>query len=241
MKYKMKFGLAAVLGCVALLAGCASEPSKSSAPGVLQVAYSTRFIDGSVLKEPPTEVTIVRRETTGRSAAAQVGLNVLMLALGGGVAVKGFSKNDLKGERIEDASDRTNLQNPVQTAFVQSLQEAVNARMTQNHIGQDRSFRYPLLAGGGSANLIYDTLLGSEDAQYRLVLHLDVYKRRENSWVMPPILVKCSDQSDPPQPLAYWSESSYSHVRQELDRMLAACQEKVLADLPSLLESSDAI
>lgn len=63
-----------------------------------------------------------------------------------------------------------------------------------------------------------------------------MYKRRESNWVLPPKLVACSGRSEPAQPLAYWAEDSYRNVQQELSRMLADCQAKVLADLPNLLE-----
>lgn len=70
----------------------------------------------------------MQRETTGRNAAAQVRLNVLMVALGGGAGVSTFRKDDLAGEPIEGV-DRSNLANPVSTGFVQSLQEAVSVHL----------------------------------------------------------------------------------------------------------------
>ena len=237
-KLRLAGGLA---GCAVLLGGCASAPPKSpdtASLGVLNVIYSTQLPDGSKLKEIPTEVTMVRRETTGKSVAMQVGLNVVMLALGGGIGFSGFSKDDLKGEKIEDAGeDRSNLQNPViSPAFLQPLQSAVNERMVQDKIGQNQSFHNPLVAGGGSARLIYDTLTGDQDPLYQLSLELVVYKHPEDGLFKSNRMVSCDQRSEPPQPLAYWNESSYSHVRQELNRMLADCQQKVLAELPHLLE-----
>ncbi|WP_395026506.1 hypothetical protein [Comamonas odontotermitis] len=224
----------AAIACATLLAGCAT--TSTMPPGTLKVDYSRTFINGAKLKEIPGEVQIVRREDTGNAVAGQVGLNVLMLALGGGIATNGFSKDDLKGAPIEGVDDRTYLQNPVPTAFVQSLQKAVDARMEQDKLGQTQSFRYPLVVGGGSAQLVYDTLTGAGDANYQLLLNLDVYKRRESNWVMPARLVQCSGRSEPAQPLSYWAEASYRNVQQELSRMLAACQDKVVAELPTLLE-----
>lgn len=223
-----------VLGCAALLAGCAFSPTLPV--GMLKVDYSQTYIDGSRLEETPTEVRIVQRETTGRNVAAQVGLNVLMLALGGGVVMNTFGKDDLTGDEITDVTNRVHLINPVPTAFVKSLQDAVDARMAQEGIWKDRDFRNPLIVGGGRAALVYDTLTGSGDPLYQFVLQLDVYKRGEGSWVMPPRLVQCSGRSEPPQPLAQWAESSYAGVKQELNRMLDACQQKVLAQLPDLLD-----
>jgi len=83
---------------------------------VLKVKYTTSYMNSGTLKETPTEVTLVRRETTGKLVAVQVGLNILTLALGRTVAeFTSFSKDDLKGEHIEEEGDRTNLQNPVST------------------------------------------------------------------------------------------------------------------------------
>ncbi|MDR0276262.1 MAG: hypothetical protein LBI48_13205 [Burkholderiaceae bacterium] len=234
MKYKFKTDLIVILACAAVLAGCASTPA--APPGTLRVTYSLQLIDGTRLKEAPTEIRLVQRETTGRAVAAQAVLNILLVALTRSVAVSGFSKTDLKGERIEDVDDRVNLQNPVSTVFVQSLQGTVDARMTKENIGQDRSFRYPLVVGGGYATLVYDTLVEQKEPSYQLALKLDVYKRPENSWIKPAYLVQCSDRSEPPQPLAHWAESSYANARQELDRMLSVCQSKVLTELPRLLE-----
>jgi hypothetical protein len=236
MKHKFKLKFIAVWASVAVLAGCASRPSAPPGPppplGKLQVTYST-----GGLKETPREVTIVRRETTGRQVAAQVGLGILMLAFGGvGFGVQSFSKDDLKGDSIEEAGDRANIQNPVSTTFIETLQAAIDERMTQDQIGQDQGFRRSLAVSGGSARLIYDSLIGSQDPLYQLSLELDVYKPMEEGWGKSNRSVPCSDQSKPPRPLAYWSESSYANVRQELDLMLAACQEKTLAELPRLLQ-----
>jgi len=227
--------------CLAILAsfsivimGCASVPAAPT--GSVRVSYSQAFFDGSSLKDVPTEIRIVQRETTGRAVAAQVGLNVLMLALGGGAGFSGFSKNDLAGDEITDVQDRANLVNPVSTEFVTSLQAAVDERMAQEGAWKERDFRNPMIVGGGRATLVYDTLTGSEEPLYQLALGLDIYKRPESSWIIPARSVQCSDRSQPAQPLAQWAESSYAGVQQELNRMLHACQEKVLARLPELLE-----
>jgi len=227
------FYLAAAMSA-GLFAGCVSTPP--SPAGTLKVSYSTTLIDRSRLNEAPTEVQLVQRETTGRNVAAQVGLNVLMMALGGGAGVSTFSKDDLAGDPIEGVVDRSNLANPVSTGFVQSLQEAVSARMAEEGRWRDRSFTHPLVVGGGRATLVYDNLMGSEEPQYQLALRLDVYKRREGNWPVAPRLVLCDGRSQTAQPLAQWAASSYVGVQQELQRMLGACQEKVVAGLPGLLE-----
>lgn len=79
-----------------MLTGCASAPVATT-PGAVNVVYFMRYPDGSYLKERPTEITIVKRETTQKQVAVQVALNVFMLAMGGGVGFQGFGKDELKG------------------------------------------------------------------------------------------------------------------------------------------------
>ncbi|MCD2165354.1 hypothetical protein [Comamonas koreensis] len=165
------------IASAALLAGCKTTPK--APPGPLKVAYSKAPYAAPRLKETPTEVRIVRREETSAAVAAQVGVHLLMAALGGGAAINTFNKEDLKGVPIEDVVDRQYLNNPVPTSFVQSLQEAVDASIADNPWAQQKSFSYPLVVGGGSAQLIYDNLMGTDDANYQLVLDLDVSKKRE--------------------------------------------------------------
>ncbi|GAB2724898.1 hypothetical protein [Comamonas sediminis] len=222
------------IASAALLAGCKTTPK--APPGPLKVTYSKAPYAAPRLKETPTEVRIVRREETSAAVAAQVGVHLLMAALGGGAAINTFNKEDLKGVPIEDVVDRQYLNNPVPTSFVQSLQEAVDASIAENPWAQQKSFSYPLVVGGGSAQLIYDNLMGTDDANYQLVLDLDVSKKREAGKRKNLPVVQCSGRSEPAQPLAYWAEDSYRNVQQELNRMLADCQAKVLADLPNLLE-----
>jgi hypothetical protein len=232
--YKLR--LAAIVICaVSLLGGCASKPSTQQEPslgppGVLSVRYSRGGLPDD--DETLSEITIVTRGTTGKMAT----LTTLGAILSFGTNFRTFSKDELKGKRIENVDDRTNLQNPVSTTFIQSLQTAVDAKMAQDKIGLDRGYRYPLIVIGGFATLVYDTLLGPEDPKYQLTLNLLVYKRDENSSTHSSHKVSCDDRSAPPQPLAYWSDSSYNNARLELNRMLAICQQKVLNKLPDLIQ-----
>lgn len=222
------------IASAALLAGCSTTPK--SPPGTLKVTYSKVFMDAAPFVRTPAEVRIVRREDTSAAVAGEVGVNVLMAALGGPVAVNTFSKEQLRGSRIEDVADRTNLRNPVPKDFVQSLRESVGAAIAQSPWAQEKRFHYPLVVADGTTQLIYDTLTGTEEANYQLLLTLNVYKKRETDKRLPAAVVQCSGRSEPAQPLAYWAEDSYRNVQQELNRMLADCQAKVLADLPNLLE-----
>jgi len=226
-----------VLVYAVALAGCASAPEPKGVvpPGRLTVTYSAQHADGSRLKEAPSEVTLVTREATNRLTASQIGLNVLLLALGT-VAIRPFSKDDLRGVPIEEAGDRAHLRNPVPTAFVRSLQAAVDARVEQEADWRTRTFHRPLMVGGGWAALVYDTLVGTDDPGYQISLKLDVYKQPETGWLASTRRVECSGQSEPPRPMAYWAQAGHAAVQEQLALLLAACQDKVVVDLPRLLQ-----
>ena len=59
-------------------------------------------------------------------AAGAVALGILGLALGG-LAIVPVDKDQFRGRTIDDASDRSNLRNPVATDFVPALQAAIDA------------------------------------------------------------------------------------------------------------------
>jgi len=222
---------------IVVLAGCAATPSKDARPGSLDVQYTTQFPDETRLRSVPTEVRVVSRATTGRSVAIQIGVNVLMLALGGGVGAQGFSKNDLKGEEIADVVDRSNINNPVSTSFVAELSQSVSESISGNAEWRSRVYGRPLYIGGGSAALVYDELFGEKE-EFRLKLSLEVYKRKEAgglSFSSPYQVVDCSTESEQHRPLSEWSGQDYVLVKQQLTASIEECREKVVAQLPRLL------
>ncbi len=218
-----------------LLTACASQPTATT-PGMVQVVYSQYYPDGSRLKEIPTEVTIVKREATSKNVASQVALNVVMLALGGGVGFQSFSKDGLKGVPVDGLNERANVQNPVATRFVSDLQAKVAAAVQENAAWRDRHYREPLTVAGGSTRLVYETLAGTDEERFRLKTDLTVYKRKESANLLSPnLVVDCQDASPEPLTQSQWAEAEYRSVKIQLDAMLAACETKVLAELPSLL------
>jgi hypothetical protein len=241
MKAKLAspFALTPLVCAAALLAGCASAPPPSN-PGSVKVQYTQAFPDGSYLKEIPTEVTIVRRANTQREVGKQVALNVLMLALGGGVGVQRFGKEDLKGEAIEAAGDRANLANNIPGAFAARLQEKITAAVQQDAVLASRSWRYPILVAGGRTRLLYEELQGADEERFRLLTHLVVYKARENrsafSITSPYVTVDCSGGTEKPLDLPSWALDNHALIRTELVRLQDACESKVLAALPELLK-----
>jgi hypothetical protein len=221
-----------------LLTACASQPVNTKV-GEVKVQYSLLYPDGSRLKELPTEVTVVKRESTIKSVAAQVGLNVLALALGGGVGFQGFSKDDLKGVRIEDAVSRENLKNPVSNEFLRELESKVSATVQQNPALAQKGYQRPILVAGGNARLVYESLAGEDEERFRLKSDLIVYKQREGAGLFTfksVNVVDCENASDNPLPLDQWAVNNYQSVKTQLDAMLSTCESKVLAKLPELLE-----
>lgn len=224
----------AALACALMLSACTTAPRTEPPAGKLSVVHSLTFADGSQLKEKQKEVTLVTRDATTRLAAGSVALGILGLALGG-LMLAPVDKDKLRGRTIEDAPDRSNLRNPVATDFVPALQAAIDARLAAEPAWQSRGFRQPVTVGGGWASLVYESLLGEAEPAYQLRLDLDVYKKAETGWLQTAERVACSARSEPARPLNEWSAESYLAVKTQLNAFLAACQDKVMAELPRLL------
>ncbi len=205
--------------------------------GRLQVVYSTRFPDGSYLKEKPLEVRLVTREATSNKVAQQIGMTVAMLALGA-VAFQGFSKDNLKGRQLEGLTDRGHLKIPVETTFVTRLQTRVDTAVQASEALRARTFGRPVTVAGGSTQLVYESLLGAEEETFRLKTDLVVYKVREGSLLnrlIAPRVVECASESPEAWPQARWAEDNYRSVMTQLDAMLQACEDKVMASLETTL------
>ncbi len=203
------------------------------------MAYTTRFADGSLLKDLPQEVMIVRREDTFGLIGTQVVLNIAMLALGGGIGVQGFSKDGLKGSAIDYAGPRDNLKNPVVHEFTPALAKKIRDAVHQDPELNGRTFNRDILVAGGSANLVYESLADGEEERFRLKTHLQVYKKKESAGMFsfsPLVIVDCSNESEQVMLLNQWAEADFQPVKTQLDGMLSACETKVMAELPAMLK-----
>jgi hypothetical protein len=194
---------------------------------MVQVEYSQHYPDGSRLKQVPTEVTIVKREATHKNIAGQVALNVVMLALGGGGGVQGFSKDGLKGAPLEGLTERANVQNPVSTQFVSDLRSKVVVAVQSNAGWRDKSYLEPITVAGGNTSLVYETLADTEEERFRLKTDL-VYKRKEvaSLWSNANVVVDCQDASPEPLTQSQWAGANYQSVKTQSDAMLAAVRRK---------------
>ncbi len=221
----------------ALLSACANTPQQRT-PGELPVFYSTAYSSGIKLKEAPKEVTIVHRQKTVGVTAAQVALNVFSLAMGAGAGFMSFGKEGFRGDPIGNLEDRNNLRIPVKD-FTKRIGQQTKSWFNDHPEYKERQFSNGLFVAGGSTRLIYENLIGADDATYRLVLDLEVYKKKETAgWmtVTPNVSIRCDYKSAEPVPQTVWAEDSYAKVRKELADAFRTCEERVIAALPELLK-----
>ena len=223
-----------------LLGGCASTPVPS-VPGAVAVRYTTALPNGSTLKERPTEVMLVERADTHKEVGKQIGINLLMLAMGGvGLTADRFSKTDLAGRSIDSCGGRANLRNPVPDEFVARLSERINAAVKADPALAMRHWGQPVNVAGGFTRLLYDELDGDTPERLHLAIDLTIYKRREDwsplSFSAPRVQVDCNSKSATARAKEDWAPDDYREVRLEFDALLDACERKVMAALPDLLK-----
>jgi hypothetical protein len=213
--------------------------TQAAAPSPVKVSYTLNYPNGGALKETPTEVRIVRPQNTQRAVAGQVALNVIMLALGGGAGVSGFSKNDLKGNEITDLVDRQNIQNPIPTAFVSRVDTLVSNWLKDNAEYQTKAYKNALMVAGGSSKLVYESLSGEGADKFKLSTDLMIYKRRESANFLsfsPVVSLSCGNSSAALASEQDWAKDNWRLVKTELDAALKSCEERLLAQLPDLLK-----
>lgn len=181
---------------------------------------------------------IVKAEQMQKNVAGKVALGVLMFALGGGTGFTSSSKDNMVGSTIDGLEDRSNLQIGDAATFASRLQTTVQAAMQSNAEWADKTFKHPITVAGGVVNLVYEGLTGDDATRYRLKADWVVYKRRESFTLFgaPNTRVDCSYQSPAPLTQAAWAENNYALVKAELDAILPACEQKVVAALPDLLK-----
>lgn len=224
--------------CAFTLGSSATVHAADAAPGTVLATASMVYPDGSELRARPTEVQIVKAEQMHKSVAGKVALGVLMFALGGGTGYTTSSKDNMVGSTIEGLEDRSKLQIGDASAFASHLQTTVQTAMQSNAEWADKTFKYPLTVAGGVVNLVYEGLTGDDATRYRLKADWVVYKRRESFTLFgaPNTRVDCSYQSPAPLTQTAWAENNYALVKAELDAILPACEQKVVAALPDLLK-----
>lgn len=175
---------------------------------------------------------IVKAEQMQKNAAGKVALGVLMFALGSGTGfTSSSSKDNMVGSTIEGLDDRSNLQIGDAGVFTTRLQTTVQTAMQSNTEWTDKTFKHPITVAGGVVNLVYEGLTGDDATRYRLKADWVVYRRRESFTLFgaPNTRVDCSYHSSAPLTQAAWAESNYALVKAELNTILPACEQKVVA------------
>jgi hypothetical protein len=217
----------------------ATITTSTNPPQAVNVAYFRGLPGKPALKEEPKEIVIVRTKNTANNVAAQVALNVVMLALGGGAGLSGFSKYELKGDAIEELKDRSNIRNPIPTDFVQKVQQLVNGWTEGKPEYKQGRYKNVLMVAGGSSKLVYESLSGDDSDKYRLVTELAISKRKENAGLIsfrPFVELDCGGGSKTILTEKQWAEDDYAKVKIELDATLKSCETKLAEKLPELLK-----
>lgn len=206
---------------------------------IVNVAYTVNFPDGSWLKERPTEVRIVRAKNTQNNVAAQIGLNVLMLAMGVGAGFRTFSKDGLKGEEITDLIDRSNIKNPIPTDFAMKIDQTVNAWIQTKPEYKTKTFKHTVNVAGGSSRLMYEALSGEDAEKYKLATEMVIYKQRESVGFFsfrPSNTLDCGEKSKLTLTEKEWAEDNYSRVKTQLALSLESCEAKLVGQLDEFLK-----
>ena len=203
----------------------------------VDVLYTNGLPDGSVLKEIPKEITIVKRSTTQKEVGKQVALNVVMLALGG-FSAQPFGKEDLQGERIDGVNSRENLANPISNRFLDELKSEVNSALQAAPALGKNTDKEELMVQGGLSRLVYEKLEGEDVEKFRLNTKLYVSAVQKGFHFLPqlPRVVDCSAVTSDALPLEQWAVNDYELVKTRLDATLNACEKEVVAQLPMLLK-----
>lgn len=225
-----------------VLAGCAGAPKdgeqtveapSASTPGVLQVEYSLSAPQQGTLKEEPTEVTLITPQFVQGATVARAALSILSIVARAPILdTDGYGKENYRGKSLAETNG-TALANPYPKEFVERLQGAVSQAIAADEQLRQQSWSKALIVGRGSARLMYEGLTGPEAEQFRLRSELVVYKPAER-FAQGVQSVDCSASTEP-LALNDWYADGYARVKQEQAAFMQACEAKVLAELPRLL------
>lgn len=222
-----------------LVAGCATSPhAPSGKPGEVSVLYSRDNGAGRTLKRDPEAIRIIRREHVRTEVGKQVGLNILLLALGG-VSVNTFDRGDLDGSPLLHADTQQSVANPVFLDYPEHVSTWVNTWMREKGIYANSTFANPILVGHGFVRLTYaDSTDEEQREQFRLRTDMAVYKRKESASVLtitPVVRVDCSETSEEKMTEMAWAKDDYAPLKATLAQTLQRCDDKVAQALPDML------
>lgn len=222
------------------LAGCASTPppAPTGEPGHIPVVYTRSNGAGGVLREPAEFIEIVRREHAQNEVGRRVGLNVLMLAMGG-LSLNTFDRNDLRGERLPviDSADR--IVNPIHSAYAGHLERWINDWIREDEHYAQGHFTTAIHVGQGATRLVYTgSSFGQAAETFELRTDLTVFRSlpARSMFLNPPMVrVNCSEVSEQQMTEAQWAENDYEPLHLALAQTLERCDALVAEALPQLL------
>lgn len=204
------------------LAAWAGDTSDSS-PIVTRVVF-----DRGMYKPGIERLRVVRRQNTMNNVAAQVVLNVALIALTRGVAVQGFSKENLAGDEMTELADDPVARNPamqeiadglgrVATRFyarraIDNLATAKTDGSTAEEIASysrmPQDLGTPLTPGGWQ--LVYENLAADDDL-YRLKFGANLGRSAGCSYISDPLTWSA------------WQADGWQRLREERAKATTQC------------------
>lgn len=177
---------------------------------------------------------VVRRQNTINGVAAQVVLNVALIALAGGGGVQGFSKNDLAGDEIPELANDAVAENPAlkdlpdglgrvaTRLYARRAIDAVAEAKTDGSTPQEiadasqmpKVVDTPLLPAGWQ--FVYDTLVSGEEL-FRLKFGAQMGRP---GFRRPPM--GCIYESEPLS-WAAWGANGWQRLRSERAQAVTRC------------------
>lgn len=205
-----------------VLSACATKPKKP-----IELNYSSVDTMFSERDKDAETLRIVTPGETGKVAA----LTVLNFIVNG--QARGFSKEELKGKKIEDAANKEYIISPARNVY-KLMQEKLINLAEKNPELNEKNFSSPLYfsLGNSSWRLIYEKLSGNERKKYHIKFTMRMERTigEESS-----ISASCSYTSDKKLFLAQWKENSYKEVSLQKDIAAKSCVQQLTRELGRFL------
>lgn len=204
-------------------------------------ATRLRF-DRGTFKPGIEGLRVVKRQNTLNNLAGKVALNVAVSLLAGGPAfgARGFSKDELAGEPLEDLQGDPVVVNPA----ISDLNDALSGVATEIYRRRASAARETALQDGSTAeeiaqasqvpaeaavplhprawHLVYENLTGSDEL-FRLKFGAELGRA---GFMRPPAV--CAYES-PPIAWMEWQAAHWQRLRDERAKAVLACTEKLAA------------
>ena len=212
--------------CLLILAACASVNSVPQEPNPYPIPVHIKYqvSSGANGGQPGDRVLrLVEPTHTG----LYVGLQVAVSLLSGQFIGNTFSKEELKGKKIES------LPEPSREKLVPGLAKALQEYFAELPSGSTpEQFTQPLIVEAKKWLLVYETLNEGQQ-QYELQYHVVFSKRPEDAG----FFAKETSFYCQPEPkkmlLEEWVKNDHAAVRQVSDEYIAFCTSKVKEFIPN--------